>query len=294
MIYLFSKLVSIIIPCYNAQNFIVETIESVLNQSHQDFEVIILNDGSQDNSEDAILDFTDSRIHYVKKENTGVSDTRNIGLSLAQGNFVLFLDADDVLSSSFLEKRLNQFQKEPKALFSCGKVVKINEDGRLITGFFRGTSDEIYKDILLYNPEVITCPSNYLIRKDILDKYRLTFNASLSSTADRFFLIELATYGNGTYIEEGGELYYRVSSSSMSHHITIPLVDDNELFYKALIKKKRNIPAVVFKKFAFKINYILGAAYLSLKVYDKGLLYLTHSFLSSPVNFTNNLLRKII
>ncbi|GEO03211.1 hypothetical protein AAE02nite_08750 [Adhaeribacter aerolatus] len=287
-------MVSVIIPCYNAQYFIGETIQSLLNQSYQEFEIIVLNDGSKDNSEAEILNFSDSRISYLKKDNTGVSDTRNKGLVLAKGEYVLFLDADDVLDRFFLEKRVEQLRRNPEVLFSCGKVVKINEAGQPMPGFFRGTADEIYRDILLYHPEVITCPSNYLFRKSILDRYQLTFDNSLSSTADRFFLIELAAYGNGAYVAEGGELYYRVSQSSMSHRITIPLVDDNEVFYKALVQKKKNIPEALFREFAFKINYILGAAYLSLKIYDKGLRYFVNSFFCNPKDFTNNLLRKVI
>lgn len=286
-------MISVIIPCYNAQNFIGETIRSVVNQSYQDFEIIIVNDGSVDNSELEILKISDYRISYLKKNNTGVSDTRNQGLTLARGEFVLFLDADDVLSKDFLEKRLEKLKFNPEAIFSSGKVVKLNEVGQTLPGFFRGTSDNIYHDILLYNPQIITCPSNYLIRKDVLDKNQLNFNPTLSSTADRYFLIQLANFGKGAYVDEGGELYYRVSETSMSHQLTVPLVNDNELFYKALFNEKRNIPAALFKKFSFKINYILGAAYLSLKVFDKGLRYFGKAFLSNPVSFSNNLLRKI-
>jgi len=287
-------LISVIIPCFNAQDYIGNTIQSVLNQSFQDFEIIIVNDGSSDRTEEQIKRFSDPRIFYIKKSNTGVSDTRNRGLELANGDFVLFLDADDLLGKTFLEKRLELLMKTPEAVFSCGKVIKVNEQGITLPGDFQGTTEEIYRDVLLYNPQIITCPSNYLYRTDFLKKQNLTFNISLSSTADRFFLIELAKYGKGVYVKEGGELYYQVRKTSMSHQFSLFLVKDTEVFYRALQSKRNYIPKDVYKMFLFKINYILGASYITLKLYKKGLFYIANSFSYSPIDFVNKVFHKIL
>lgn len=94
---------SIIIPLYNKEKFIENTIQSVLNQTFHDFEIIIVNDGSTDKSEEKVLQFKDDRIRYFSKKNEGVSQTRNFGLAEANADFVTFLDADDYWYPDFLE-----------------------------------------------------------------------------------------------------------------------------------------------------------------------------------------------
>jgi glycosyltransferase involved in cell wall biosynthesis len=94
---------SIIIPLYNKENYIENTLKSVLNQSFTDFEVIIVNDGSTDNGEQKVLSFNDSRIIYQSKQNGGVSSARNVGIDLAQSNYITFIDADDYWYPNFLE-----------------------------------------------------------------------------------------------------------------------------------------------------------------------------------------------
>src|SRR5690554_1294971 len=96
-------LMSIVIPCYNGERFIRETINSVINQSYSNFELIILNDGSTDKSLEIIESIKDNRIQVINKTNSGVSDTRNKGLQISKGSFILFLDADDIIEPKFLE-----------------------------------------------------------------------------------------------------------------------------------------------------------------------------------------------
>lgn len=93
---------SIIIPVYNKENFISNTLDSVLKQDFQDFEIIIINDGSTDTSEEVISQYNDPRIHYFKQENAGVSAARNFGISKAIGKYITFIDADDYWYPFFL------------------------------------------------------------------------------------------------------------------------------------------------------------------------------------------------
>ncbi|MBS7230813.1 glycosyltransferase family 2 protein [Flavobacterium psychroterrae] len=94
---------SVIIPLYNKENFIENTIQSVLQQTFTDFEVIVINDGSTDKSEEKILNIQDKRIRYYNKKNEGVSLTRNLGITLANADFISFLDADDYWYPDFLK-----------------------------------------------------------------------------------------------------------------------------------------------------------------------------------------------
>lgn len=89
--------ISIIIPLYNKEKFIRSTIQSILQQDFQDFEIVIVDDGSKDNSAKIIKSFTDLRIRLVQQRNQGVSAARNRGINEAQGDYIFFLDADDTL-----------------------------------------------------------------------------------------------------------------------------------------------------------------------------------------------------
>lgn len=118
---------SIVMPVYKVEEYIEKSITSVLNQTYTNFELIILNDGSPDNSEKIIKKYTkDKRIKYIKKDNTGVSDTRNKGVELASGDYLFFLDSDDYIDSDFLEK-VNKNIKNLDLLKIGFKRVDINE-----------------------------------------------------------------------------------------------------------------------------------------------------------------------
>lgn len=94
---------SIIIPLYNKADYIAETLKSVLNQTYCDYEVIVVNDSSTDNSLEVASSFQDERIHIYTKENEGVSAARNYGIMHAKYDYIAFLDADDIWESDYLE-----------------------------------------------------------------------------------------------------------------------------------------------------------------------------------------------
>jgi glycosyltransferase involved in cell wall biosynthesis len=111
---------SIVIPVYNKENFVGKTLKSVLDQTFADFEIIIINDGSTDNSEKVIQSIEDKRIHYFSKKNEGVAITRNFGIEKSNGDFICFLDADDYWYPEFLETMKSAIAKFPgQKVFSC-------------------------------------------------------------------------------------------------------------------------------------------------------------------------------
>lgn len=111
---------SIIIPVYNKANFIENTLKSVFQQSFTDYEIILINDGSTDDSESKIVTFNDSRIHYFSKKNEGVSETRNLGIEKAKSEFITFIDADDYWYPNFLEEMFLLIKKFPEqSVFSA-------------------------------------------------------------------------------------------------------------------------------------------------------------------------------
>lgn len=108
-----SKLVSVVIPCYNSSKTICETLESVCNQTYSNIEIIIVNDGSSDDSENVINNYiathSDVAIQYYKQKNLGPSITRNNGAKYATGHYLLFLDADDLIANEYLSKCVGVF-----------------------------------------------------------------------------------------------------------------------------------------------------------------------------------------
>ena len=121
-----SDMISIIIPAYNAADYLAQTIESVLNQTYSDFELILIDDGSTDRTREIIKDYQckDARIKYFYKENGGVSSARNLGLQKATGDFVSFLDSDDLWDRRFLELMYHKLVAGGELACFCGYIEK--------------------------------------------------------------------------------------------------------------------------------------------------------------------------
>lgn len=119
------NMISVIIPIYNAEAYISECLQSVGNQSYKDFEVICVNDGSQDNSADICQRFVDKdkRFRLINQENGGVSSARNRALKEAKGEYVCFVDSDDVIEPHFLEHLLELSQDGAFAVCSYSRVL---------------------------------------------------------------------------------------------------------------------------------------------------------------------------
>lgn len=113
---------SVIIPLYNKENFIKNTIKSVFDQTFQDYEIIVVNDGSTDKSEEIVLEFNDSRLRYYSKENEGVSTARNFGIEKAQSDYITFLDADDYWYPEFLSVMFEKITAFPKQKIYAGAI----------------------------------------------------------------------------------------------------------------------------------------------------------------------------
>ena len=106
--------VSIIIPVYNSERYIAYIIEDLLNQSYENFEIIVINDGSTDNSQEILAEFEkrDERVKVVEVKNAGVSEARNLGISLAKGDYIRFIDADDRINKDSVKNMVDIVKKD--------------------------------------------------------------------------------------------------------------------------------------------------------------------------------------
>ena len=105
--------ISIIIPVYNAEKTIKKCLNSILDQSYTDYEIILVNDGSKDKSEEIILEYkkSNSKIRYIPKKNSGVADSRNVGIQNATGDYIIFVDSDDYVKSTIFTDILKYIEK---------------------------------------------------------------------------------------------------------------------------------------------------------------------------------------
>ena len=179
--------ISVIMPVYNTEKYLKYSIESILNQSFKDFEFIIINDGSTDNSLNIIKEYStrDNRIKIVDQENSGVSISRNKGIINSIGEYVAFVDADDIWELNKLEIQLKEFEKDVE-LKICGTLAKIINEDNLEIGHFNYppiTDKEIKLKSIYKNPFIT---SSLLLKRGILDIEKL-FNKNLSLAEDYEF-----------------------------------------------------------------------------------------------------------
>lgn len=274
-------LVSVVVPVYNGERYLKETITSIKQQTYTEWEIIIVNDGSTDKTATIIESESGSKIRSVFQENSGVSVARNNGLQNSNGEYVVFFDADDLMTPEFIELRLRAVQINKDIGFTGGMVETFPEK----SGIKRAAAENPEKEILFFDPLYVTVPSNYLVKRQILIDNNIRFNTALNSTADRFFILQLSRVTKGISIEsEKGRLLYRVNEQSMSHKVGSSLILDNEQFY-AELKNHDIVPSRHRAKFKTVYFYSLAGGFFKINYFRKFIIYLTKSFFASPLSF---------
>ncbi|KAA9036392.1 glycosyltransferase family 2 protein [Ginsengibacter hankyongi] len=149
-----ASLVSVIVPCYNYAHFLREALDSVMAQGYQNWECIIVNDGSPDNTEEVALEYCkkDQRIKYFCKENGGHSSARNFGIKNSLGKYILPLDPDDKIANYFLEQAANVLDNNPTVKIVCFETQLFGESNQIIK-----MPDYDLRSLLIVNYLVNTC-----------------------------------------------------------------------------------------------------------------------------------------
>ncbi len=162
--------VSVIMPVYNAENFIGQSIQSVLKQTFEDFELIVIDDGSTDSSKNIILSFDDKRIQYLQNEkNMGVVKTLNKGISICSGEYIIRMDADDICEPQRFEKQIQFIEKNP-GIGLCGTWAQVIDEKNKITGKIVNQTDPGFISIsLLFSVPLIhpsVCFKSHLLKQN--------------------------------------------------------------------------------------------------------------------------------
>ncbi|MCZ2225085.1 MAG: glycosyltransferase [Chitinophagales bacterium] len=250
---------SIIIPCYNAEKYIAEAIQSVLDQTYINWELIIIDDGSKDSSSKIIAKFlNDNRISFHQQTNSGVSSARNNGLKIAQGNYITYLDADDVWFKDNLKEKVNYLRNNAiDVVYSSYEV--INEKSESISKISDKAIYPTLKDILLQKGNYSTAPSGLVIKKEVLHKIG-GFDTNLSNNADQDIWIRILFNNYKIALIEKPLWKYRIHENNMSNNIS--LLEKDSLY--------------MFKKVA--TNNMFGSFWFKQKCYSKLYLMLAGSW----------------
>jgi len=223
--------VSVIIPTFNRAHLIGKAIKSVLNQTYRDFEVIVVDDGSKDNTKEIIRSFTDKRIKYFKKykENRGISVARNIGIKMARGKYIALLDSDDEWLPEKLGKQVQLLQnKSSEVGVVCSWSYTIDEKGNYISKrCLPKKGGYIYEDLLSTNP--ISVPT-VLIRKECFNRVGL-FDDLLNAQEDWDMWVRIAKYYRFALIKVP-LVKYRLHSNQLSKNLGVKIITANRILVK--------------------------------------------------------------
>ncbi|MEO1429684.1 MAG: glycosyltransferase [Cyanobacteria bacterium J06633_8] len=209
-------LISVIIPVFNGEKTIKETIYSILNQTFQDIEIIVSDDGSTDSTLEIINTIPDSRIKILSYANAGVSASRNRGINHAKGEYISFMDADDLWTPDKLELQWQALEDNPEAAVAYSWTDYIGESSQFLKSGRRiKANGDVFSQLLVTN--FLENGSNPLIRKEALEKVG-SFDESLPVAEDKDMWLRLAVNYEFVCVEKP-QILYRSSINSLSSNL---------------------------------------------------------------------------
>ena len=206
-----TPLVSIIMPCYNAERYVAQSIESVLAQTYQNWELLITDDGSTDRSVDVVNRYCakDKRINLlVPGKHSGIATTRNLSIQRAKGHFIAFLDSDDIWKSDKLEKQIG-FMLEHDMAFTYSSYEVIDEQG----GFKKTVPDADVMNYKKYLCNTIICCGTVMLDRDKIGDF---LTPIIATSEDMSLWLKIMKRGYDAYPVPGPLHKYRITPGSAS------------------------------------------------------------------------------
>lgn len=227
--------ISVIVPIYNVENYLSVCLQSICSQTYDNIEILLIDDGSTDSSWEICTQFAaaDSRIRTVQKENGGQSSARNLGLDMATGDYIAFIDSDDAISADVFDKAMSQFEQHTHLdavqfpVFmeygTSGQTLNVKKE-KLITGTANLFSEWIEKG----NVSWIVC--NKIFRREVFDNLRF----QKMYYEDNFITVEILSKISALYIMDQGIYYYysRQNSTTTSPHSLQKELDTQKVNFK--------------------------------------------------------------
>ena len=258
-----NKLISIIIPCYNDEFYINNMINSLLNQSFNDYEIIFVDDGSSDKSYEKALNklkvLESSKYKVIKQENQGVSEARNTGIKHATGKYLYFLDADDYIDKDLFKKVKELDDKKSFDMFFFRfkrfNSEKVEHSKEWIIS--ENKVDKVLKNILINNFNYCMC--SIFIRREIIVSNNISFTKGAIYGEDSEFIIKALCNSNSIELSNYIGFYYRVNNDSITKEFDLRRIDSVE----AALRVEKYISESRFKE-SFKY---FAKGYVAKKIY---------------------------
>ena len=207
--------VSIIIPIYYAENYLYECLNSIKEQTYTNIEVLMVNDGSTDKSENICKEFLqDSRFILINKKNGGVSSARNVGINESNGKYILFLDSDDWCDKDLLSQTVGNNRNSDMICFGFFKAYK---DNKIIQNLKVEKNADIKKEILI-NDSIGGYLWNKIFSAEIIKEYDIKFYEDISYCEDLLFIKKYIEYVKKVKYINQPLYYYRARKSSVSNN----------------------------------------------------------------------------
>lgn len=261
--------VSIIVPIYNCEKYLNKCLESLYKQTYSNIEIILVNDGSTDDSEKICMNYAKkyNNFKYYFKSNSGAADTRNYGLKVATGDYILFVDSDDYIDKNYVEIIYAKLIKNKVDIVVTG-LTEVSEDGSVIKRVLYSEYDKniFLKEFLndFINNAYFTCVKT-LFKKEILTQY---FNINLKFGEDIFFAYNLFKNSKICYVANAG-YYYVQNNQSITHQYDLSYLhkymDDNFYIYNEILNDNPDLKIVIENRLLTKLNLALQKLILSEK-----------------------------
>jgi glycosyltransferase involved in cell wall biosynthesis len=207
--------VSVVVTTYNYANYIADALDSVLGQTHPPGEIVVIDDGSTDDTVTVVARYADAGVRYVRQENLGAGAARNRGIAETTGDLIAFLDADDIWLPDKLEHQVDYLAQHPDAVLVSGQMIwwHVRKDTRHVERFGVGSARDPRRELVVRN--VVGNPSMTLIRRSALERAGW-FDASLRWGQDWELFIRLARVGAIGWLADP-VITYRWHGGSLSH-----------------------------------------------------------------------------
>lgn len=194
--------ISVIMPVYNAEHYVTQAIESILTQTYQDFELIVINDASEDSSMEKICMINDKRIRILEnKYNMGISATRNLGLDIADGEYIALLDNDDIAVRRRFEWETAYLDENPDIMVVGGHQREIDEYGKLLySKWITYLNPSYIKAFLLFNNAIVN--GSTMFRKEFIEKNHIRYQKNMCGAEDYMFWVECSLHGKIKNLDE--------------------------------------------------------------------------------------------
>jgi len=256
-------LISVVITCYNYGKFLPGCIDCVLNQTYQDFEIVIVNDGSNDDTNQVIQPYLDhSQIIYIDQPNAGQATAKNIGIKNASGDFIAFLDADDLWEKAKLEKQIALFNDHSVGVVYCNASL-IDEDGHHVDSIiFEETNQfkagKITEYLFLNN---FIPFSSSVIRKECFKDFGI-FDEGYKMGIDWDLWLRISTKYKFQYVDEPLLLYRVGHAGQMSKNLEVRH-KDAEMIMECFLKNYPDVISASVVKKGYYLTYCNRGYYYS-------------------------------